>query len=55
MTAQWVDRAHKGGRLDMPVMRVGKQPVPPAKLMHGCEPAASPLSASGEVPGRCAA
>ncbi|HWE78443.1 MAG TPA: hypothetical protein VG270_07945 [Pseudolabrys sp.] len=55
MTTQWVDRAHKGGRLDLPEIRVGKQPAPPAKLMHGCEPAASPLSASGEVPGRCAA
>lgn len=55
MTAQGVDRSHKGDRLDMPAVRVGKQPVPPAKLMNGCEPAASPLSASGDVTGRCAA
>jgi hypothetical protein len=55
MTSQWVDRADKSDRLDMPAIRVGKQPVPPAKLMHGCEPAASPLSASGQVAGRCAA
>ncbi|HEV2628825.1 MAG TPA: hypothetical protein VGV41_09310 [Pseudolabrys sp.] len=56
MTTQSVNRGHKGDRLDMPEVRVGKQPVPPAKLlMHGCEPAASPLSASGQVPGRCAA
>jgi hypothetical protein len=54
MTTQWVDRSHKGSRLGMPEIRVGKQPAPPAKLMHGCEPAASPLSASGDVPGRCA-
>jgi len=55
MTTQWVDRAHKGDRLDTPVVRVGKQPVPVLKLMNGCEPAASPLSESGQVPGHCAA
>ncbi len=37
--------------------RVGKQPLPsPAeKIMDGCEPAASPLSASAQIAGRCAA
>lgn len=55
MTSQWVDRSHKGDRLDLPSIRVGKQPVPTPKLMNGCEPAASPLSASGQVAGRCAA
>ena len=57
-TVQWVDRTHKGDRLDMAVTRVGKQPTPPQqtnKLMDGCEPAASPLSASAQVAGRCAA
>lgn len=51
---QSVDRSHKGDRSDMPAVQVGKQPVPDSKLMNGCEPAASPLSASGQVPGRCA-
>ena len=55
MTTQWVDRSQKGDRLDMPQARVGKQPTPTPELMKGCEPAASPLSASGQVPGRCAA
>lgn len=55
MTTQWVDRSQKGNRLDIPSVRVGKQPVPAPKLITGCEPAASPLSASGQVPGRCAA
>lgn len=54
MTSQWVDRSQKGDRLDMPAIRVGKQPVSTPKLMNGCEPAASPLSASGQTPGRCA-
>lgn len=55
MTMQWVDRSQKSNRLDMPDVRVGKQPVPTPKLMKGCEPAASPLSESGQMPGRCAA
>ena len=54
---QWVDRTHKGDRLALPMARVGKQPLPsPAqKIMDGCEPAASPLSASAQIAARCAA
>jgi hypothetical protein len=53
---QWVDRAHKGDRLDIGTTRVGKEPVPPPKLLAGCEPAASPLSRlRAAVPGRCTA
>jgi hypothetical protein len=54
---QWVDRAHKGDRLDRTGTKVGKQPVPPAKLLIGCEPVASPLSSpvQARIPGRCAA
>jgi len=54
---QRVDRAHKGDRLDVFITRVGKQPAPPQtthKLLDGCEPAASTLSPSAEVAGRCA-
>lgn len=63
---QWVDRTHKGDRLDgslarqIPATRVGKQPAlvkepaPPAKLLVGCEPVASPLTGStATIPGRC--
>jgi hypothetical protein len=57
---QWVDRAHKGDRLDRPVAReipatrIGKQPSPPQKLLVGCEPVASPLTGSqATIPGRC--
>ena len=54
---QWVDRTHKGDRLALPMTQVGKQPLPsPAhKIMDGCEPAASPLSASAQIAARCAA
>ncbi|MGN6571812.1 MAG: hypothetical protein ACTHLO_10395 [Pseudolabrys sp.] len=54
-TTQWVDRTHKGSRLDQTVTRVGKEPTPPAAVMEGCEAAASPLSASAQIPARCAA
>ena len=54
-TTQWVDRTHKGGRLDQAVTRVGKEPVRPQSIMDGCEAAASPLSASAQIPARCAA
>jgi hypothetical protein len=55
-TMQWVDRTHKGDRLSPSVTRVGKQPVPAQqKIMDGCEPAASPLSTSAQIPARCAA
>ncbi|HEY6028502.1 MAG TPA: hypothetical protein VIV09_16510 [Pseudolabrys sp.] len=54
---QSVDRTHKGDRAGLPMTRVGKQPLPsPAeKIMDGCEPAASALSASAQIAGRCAA
>lgn len=52
---QWVDRTHKGDRLGLPMTRVGKQPLPAQKIMDGCEPAASPLSASAQIAARCAA
>jgi hypothetical protein len=55
---QWVDRTHKADRLDISVTRVGREPTPPQqshKLMDGCEPAASPLSASAQIAARCAA
>ncbi len=57
---QWVDRTHKGDRLDLPVARevpatrIGKQPSAPPKLLIGCEPASSPLTGSqATIPGRC--
>jgi len=54
---QWVDRTHKTDRAGLPMTRVGKQPVPspPQTMMDGCEPAASPLSASAQTAARCAA
>jgi hypothetical protein len=54
-TTQWVDRTHKGNRLDQAVTRVGKQPTQPRQIMEGCEAAASPLSPSAQIPARCAA
>lgn len=54
-TTQWVDRTHKGSRLDQAVTTVGKEPSPPQGIMEGCEAAASPLSASAQIPARCAA
>jgi len=54
-TTQWVDRTHKGSRLDQAVTRVGKEPSRPQTIMDGCEAAASPLSASAQIPARCAA
>lgn len=55
VTTQWVDRTHKGTRLDQSATRVGKEPVRPQTIMEGCEAAASPLSASAQIPARCAA
>jgi hypothetical protein len=54
-TTQWVDRSHKGSRLDRAETRVGKQPAPVQKIMEGCEAAVSPLSSSAQIPARCAA
>ena len=54
-TTQWVDRTHKGGRLDQSVTRVGTEPVRSPAIMDGCEAAASPLSPSAQIPARCAA
>jgi hypothetical protein len=60
---QWVDRTHKGDRLDRPagydsaVTRVGKTPVRRAnpQMLEGCEPAASTLSPSAQIAARCTA
>jgi hypothetical protein len=53
---QWVDRTHKGDRLQVPTTRVGKQPAKAPRILIGCEPAASPLAAStASIPGRCTA
>jgi hypothetical protein len=56
---QSVDRTNKGDRLDRAATRVGKEkePTPAPKLLIGCEPLASPLSATvqARIPGRCAA
>lgn len=56
-TLQWVDRTRKGDRLDVPMTRVGKQPVSTPKVLIGCEPVSSPLASTmrASVPGRCAA
>jgi hypothetical protein len=58
MTTQFVDRTHKGDRLSQPAA-VYKQPVPsaPPKIMIGCDPTFSPLSASARASdsGRCIA
>ncbi|HVZ53150.1 MAG TPA: hypothetical protein VG986_14370 [Pseudolabrys sp.] len=55
---QYVDRRHKGNRLDRAVTVVNKRPLAkrPDKIMDGCDPAFSPLSvyASGSnFAGRC--
>jgi len=56
-TLQSVDRSHKGDRLDVPMTRVGKQPVTTPKVLIGCEPVSSPLAgtARASIPGRCSA
>jgi hypothetical protein len=56
-TLQRVDRTHKGDRLDVPMTRVGKQPVSTPKVLIGCEPVSSPLAGTmrASIPGRCAA
>lgn len=58
-TLQYVDRSGKGDRLDVSVTTIDKRPVlqKPAKIMDGCDPAFSPLSAAAgsNFPGRCAA
>jgi hypothetical protein len=53
--AQWVDRSTKSDRLGLrSATRVGNQPTEPEKLLDGCEPASSPLSAKhAAIPGRC--
>lgn len=59
---QFVDRTHKGDRLNQST-DVGKQQAPretpsaPPKIMIGCDPTFSPLSASARanVSGRCIA
>jgi len=55
---QWVDRTHKGDRLNA-TDRVQREQPPARKLeqiLAGCEPAISPLSVSardGNFPRRC--
>jgi hypothetical protein len=56
-TLQYVDRSNKGDRLNTAVTTVDKQPLrKPSKMMDGCDPVFSPLSASASAnfPGRCA-
>lgn len=58
-TWQSVDRTLKGNRLQLPAT-VNKQEVPknaPTRIMVGCDPVFSPLSASASAnfAGRCAA
>ena len=58
-TLQYVDRSRKGDRLDRAVTTIDKQRMlnKPAKIMIGCDPAFSPLSAAAvrrNFPGRCA-
>ena len=63
-TVQSVDRTHKGDRLLVPATIIGKQqgtdaprkPRKPDKLLAGCDPVFSPLSASAyaNFPRRCA-
>lgn len=45
---QWVDRTHKGDRLDATDRVQGEQPPArkPEQILAGCEPAISPLSVS---------
>ena len=56
-TLQTVDRSHKGDRLDISVTTVEKRRVrtSPPKMMIGCDPVFSPLSAGARAnyPGRC--
>jgi len=56
---QYVDRTHKGDRLNISVTTIDKRRQmrrAPAKILAGCDPAFSPLSASASAnfPGRCA-
>lgn len=58
VTAQFVDRSHKGDRLSLPTdIGTRQAPSAPPAVMIGCEPAFSPLSAAGRVntSGRCIA
>jgi hypothetical protein len=57
---QWVDRRHKGDRLDaggrVPSLRQQPAARKPERILTGCEPALSPLSVSaraGNFPRRC--
>lgn len=60
-TLQYVDRTHKGDRLNVSVTTVDKRQMrrtpSKSKMMVGCDPVFSPLStgASANFPGRCAA
>jgi len=59
---QWVDRSHKGDRLDTKgrvfFKREQTRAPKPERILTGCEPGISPLSASaraGNFPRRCVA
>jgi hypothetical protein len=55
---QIVDRRHKGDRLHIPAVIGPRQgPRRPAKIMIGCDPAVSPLTAPPQIkfPARCIA
>lgn len=58
---QWVDRAHKGNRLDLRNARGGERRQPMKareKIISGCEPVFSPLAQSTRADnfaGRCVA
>ena len=58
-TLQYVDRTHKGDRLNISVTTIDKRQMrrTPSKMMVGCDPAFSPLSTGASVnfAGRCAA
>lgn len=56
---QYVDRSRKGDRLNISVTTIDKRQMrpAPAKMLVGCDPVFSPLSAaaSANFPGRCTA
>jgi hypothetical protein len=51
LQTQWVDRTHKADRLDLAKTTVGRRETPPPRprLLRGCEPAFSPLTASARA------
>jgi hypothetical protein len=50
MPLQQVDRTHKGDRLDIAKTVIGRRaPAPRPRMLRGCEPAFSPLTASARA------